>query len=188
MRNPAEKLFFPSLSVEFAPPEPSACALVEAPGCSCAFTGTIVTVLSSRYRYVRPVPVRSCLRASSRVRSPAAPDVRASPTRSVRKTTWKSRSFDSACKADLNPWAGMLVGLRTAASTSAAADRPTTETQIAIATVTMRTSTPPPCKRLVIVAVTRGDRLMHIETENRVKSDTAPPLSAHGDLSLIVPF
>jgi len=29
---------------------------------------------------------------------------------------------------------------------------------------------------------------MHIETENRVKSDTAPPLSAHGDLSLIVPF
>ena len=36
------------VSAEFAPPEPSTCALVEAPFCSCGFTGRIVTVLSSR--------------------------------------------------------------------------------------------------------------------------------------------
>jgi len=38
------------------------------------------------------------------------------------------------------------------------------------------------------VAVTRCDGLMHIKTEIRVKSDTAPLLSVPGDLSLIVPF
>src|SRR5258708_5781406 len=82
----------------------------------------------------------------------------------------------------------MLVGLRIAASPSAAAERPTIERQIAVATVTMRTSTPPPRKRLVIAAVTRSDGLMHIKTEIRAKSDTAPLLSVHGDLSLIVHF
>src|SRR5882762_6215487 len=82
----------------------------------------------------------------------------------------------------------MLVGRRIAASPSEAADRPTIRRQIAIATVAMRTSTPPPRKRLVVVAVTRCDGLMHIRTEIRVKSDTAPLLSVPGDLSLIVPF
>src|SRR6266436_5401204 len=82
----------------------------------------------------------------------------------------------------------MLVGRRIAASPSEAADRPTIRRQIAVATVAMRTSTPPPRKRLVIVTVTRRDGLMHIKTEIRVKSDTAPLLSVHGDLSLIVQF
>src|SRR6266853_1427643 len=82
----------------------------------------------------------------------------------------------------------MLVNLRIAASPSEAADTPTIRRQIAVATVAMRTSTPPPRKRLVIVTVTRRDGLMHIKTEIRVKSDTAPLLSVPGDLSLIVPF
>src|SRR6266853_5731012 len=82
----------------------------------------------------------------------------------------------------------MLVNLRIAASPSEAADKPTIRTQSAVAKVAMRASTPPPRKRLVVVAVTRCDGLMHIETEIRVKSDTAPLLSVHGDLRLIVPF
>src|SRR6266853_3021212 len=82
----------------------------------------------------------------------------------------------------------MLVNLRIAASPSEAADTPTIRRQSAVATVAMRTSTPPPRKRLVVVAVTRCDGLMHIKTEIRVKSDTAPLLSVPRDLSLIVPF